>query len=422
MRGIWFSIIFICLQNISAQPILATSYGECNFYVTDGVLSKDKVSCQQVEFGRFLLDFRKKEIKALSTDVFKGLSRYISNIDLSDNEITTISGGALQDLSMYSGIVNISNNKLTYIEADTFEGSNVVEWDLSKNQIVEIQSRAFQGLTASRVTIILQNNNLTTLPAGIFKGLGKSYINVDVSNNFISSVQAGFCEDARILSLNIANNSISTLEKNAFYGCWPLQQLYLAENLISVLPSTIFQGLWNISELTLHNNSITQLPSNVFENLYKLSFLSLGGNTLQCLPFSTVGIYVSAFKKGQELNLPICQDDDEKATEIPEKIKPKFIQVDAQRFAYQKCIETRSWEMIANYYKNFRDHFSSGSLGDLSDDVFFSWACFRGHPCLSELGALSPTDAMCYVYNEIDGTWFPWGIKSEIGNQCVLGV
>jgi hypothetical protein len=29
---------------------------------------------------------------------------------------------------------------------------------------------------------------------------------------------------------------------------------------------------------------------------------------------------------------------------------------------------------------------------------------------------------MCYVYNEIENTWFPWGIKSEIGNQCVLGV
>jgi hypothetical protein len=235
-------------------------------------------------------------------------------------------------------------------------------------------------------------------------------------------VQAGFGEDARILSLNIANNSISTLDKNAFFGCWSLQQLYLSDNLICALPSTIFQGLWNISELTLHNNSITSLPSNVFGNLYKLSFLSLGGNTLQCLPFSTVGIYVSAFKNGEELDLPICQEDDEKITQAAEKIKPKFIQVDAQRFAYQKCIETRSWEMIANFYKNFRDHFSSGSLGDLSDDVFFSWACFRGHPCLSELGALSQDDAMCYVYNEIDDTWFPWGIKSEIGNQCVLGV
>jgi hypothetical protein len=153
------------------------------------------------------------------------------------------------------------------------------------------------------------------------------------------------------------------------------------------------------------------------------------------LPSSTVGAYIYTtapdvplsrsdyiFSNGQELDLPICPDDDEKITQAAEKIKPKFIQVDAQRFAYQKCIETRSWEMIANYYKNFRDHFSSGSLGDLSDEVFFSWACFRGHPCLSELGALSPTDAMCYVYNEIENTWFPWGIKSEIGNQCVLGV
>ena len=105
--------------------------------MNSGVLSKDKISCQQVELGRSL-DFRKKGVNALSAGVFQGLSQYISLIDLSDNEITTISGGALKDLLMYSGTLNISKNKLTSIEADAFEGSGIVMLDLSKNQLVEI--------------------------------------------------------------------------------------------------------------------------------------------------------------------------------------------------------------------------------------------------------------------------------------------
>lgn len=299
---------------------------------------------------------------------------------------------------------------------------------LANNGITTLSADVFQGCSISYLN--LAYNKLSALPVGIFQGIKRmGYISFSYNN--LVSVPSGICKSlTELMDLDISNNNIKSLDENSFRDCWWLWNMDLSNNFISTIHTKAFQGLKHLLSLSLHNNKLTSLPSNFFQGLYLLRFISLGGNLLQCVPDSIRGTYVYASKiqsrykriDSEELDLPICQDDDEKITPTAEKIKPKFIQVNAQRFAYQKCIETRSWEMIANYYKNFRDFFATGHLGDLADDVFEHWACFRGHPCLSELGALSPTDAMCYVYNEIDGSWFPWGIKSEIGNQCVLGV
>jgi Leucine-rich repeat (LRR) protein len=273
---------------------------------------------------------------------------------------------------------------------------------------------------------------MSTLPVGFFKDFESLYF-FSISYNKLISVPSGICKGRdrnSIRYLDLSNNNIKSLDDECFRDCWELEGIDLSNNSILTVHTKTFYGFRGLRSLSLHNNNLTTIPSDTFQGIFRLDFVSLGGNQLKCLPYSTRGIYVYTAKidlrykrlDGELLDLPICQEDDENAATTPEKIKPKFIQVNVQRFAYQKCIETRSWEMLANFYNNFRDHFSSGSLGDLSDDVFFSWACFRGHPCLSELGALSQDDAMCYVYNEIDDSWSPWGIKSEIGNQCVLGV
>lgn len=414
MGFIWLFSIALCLLQASAQTNtssanfeLVASYGGCIFYVDDGLLFKDKTSCEwQWE-----------------------------PLDLSNKGITVLSPGVLQ--GVWTSSVILSNNNIMALPSGAFEGLLIDgTLDLRSNNISSISVGAFQNMrTALELSVLLSFNKITTLSSGMFSGLENSpFLHLNLSHNNISHIETGFCKGMMPAKLDLSNNYISVLYENVFQGCWPIQEINLSHNYISTLSIDIFQGLWRLRVLSLHNNSIATLPFKIFQGL-QLDILTLGGNPLlQCLPSSIIGayVYVSApiitsstsnyiFSKGQELDLPICQEDNKEIKPVAEKIKPKFIQVDAQRFAYQKCIETRSWEAIVNYYKNFRDYFSTGGLGGLSDDVFDSWACFSGHPCLSELGALSPTDAMCYVYNEIDGTWFPWGIKSEIGDHCALG-
>jgi hypothetical protein len=80
-------------------------------------------------------------------------------------------------------------------------------------------------------------------------------------------------------------------------------------------------------------------------------------------------------------------------------------------FQFDSCNENRTWEQIAS--KNPQNFKSGGLAGKLSAG-WGEWACWKHHPCLYELAKAQVEDYMCFVYNELDKTWHPWGIKCEI--------
>jgi hypothetical protein len=87
----------------------------------------------------------------------------------------------------------------------------------------------------------------------------------------------------------------------------------------------------------------------------------------------------------------------------------------AFQFAYDECIETSYWEDIA------RDMQTSSliTIGSLSGQYwpeYEAWACWQEHKCLSRIPH-TLGDAMCYVYNEIEKKWYPWGLHSKV-LQC----
>jgi hypothetical protein len=88
-----------------------------------------------------------------------------------------------------------------------------------------------------------------------------------------------------------------------------------------------------------------------------------------------------------------------------------------QQFHFDECKETRSWEDIA---KEGPGKFTSGGISNLSPDLKATWqvwGCWQGHPCLSKLSGVKDGEHMCYVYNEEQKAWYPWGTKSDIDQQ-----
>jgi hypothetical protein len=85
------------------------------------------------------------------------------------------------------------------------------------------------------------------------------------------------------------------------------------------------------------------------------------------------------------------------------------------RFQYSECIETRSWEDIAQQGPG--DFFKTGGIDGLPYDMlaeWSTWACWKDHPCLSRLQEAVNGDFMCYVYNDLEDKWYPWAMNKEI--------
>jgi hypothetical protein len=89
----------------------------------------------------------------------------------------------------------------------------------------------------------------------------------------------------------------------------------------------------------------------------------------------------------------------------------------SQRFSSTECLETRTWEQLAQVMRDKTDLFTTGSLGDSETANFHVWACFKDHPCLSVV-THNDGDAMCYVFHETEEKWYPWGLSREVLGGC----
>ncbi len=80
------------------------------------------------------------------------------------------------------------------------------------------------------------------------------------------------------------------------------------------------------------------------------------------------------------------------------------------RFDFPQCVENRTWQQLASTYSP--DAIITGGLGLISSEAFRVWVCFASHPCLSFVPH-DQDDMMCYVFNEVEQSWYPWCLNSE---------
>ncbi|ELU12580.1 hypothetical protein CAPTEDRAFT_67305, partial [Capitella teleta] len=105
---------------------------------------------------------------------------------------------------------------------------------------------------------------------------------INLEENSISTIgPAAFSKFTQLNSLDISFNRIGIIHEDAFAGLKNLGRLILFANKIKEIPK--LQGL-ALSELNLHNNSIALIKDGDFhDNLVSpLLYLELAGNMFEC--------------------------------------------------------------------------------------------------------------------------------------------
>ncbi|KAK6033691.1 leucine Rich repeat-containing domain protein [Ostertagia ostertagi] len=123
--------------------------------------------------------------------------------------------------------VDCRDRGLTHIPANL--PSSTTELDLSRNSIVEVAPRAFQGLYSLN-SLVLYGNNLTELPAEAFEGLNSLQLLLLNANQLQCIRQGTFDSLTELNLLSLYDNQIKSISNETFHKLHKLQTLHLARN------------------------------------------------------------------------------------------------------------------------------------------------------------------------------------------------
>jgi hypothetical protein len=136
-----------------------------------------------------------------------------------------------------------------------------------------------QGIPTTTLVIDLSYNSITTVSNGTLTDLAL-LVNLDLSNNQITFVEAGSFLGLQLETLNLNHNQIGV---PPFYPGL-LRALYLSHNNLTEVRSGQFQQNALLETLDLSDNLITSIYSGAFQDDFLSSLLSLNltGNPAGC--------------------------------------------------------------------------------------------------------------------------------------------
>uniref|UniRef100_A0A673N250 Leucine rich repeat transmembrane neuronal 4 like 1 n=1 Tax=Sinocyclocheilus rhinocerous TaxID=307959 RepID=A0A673N250_9TELE len=160
---------------------------------------------------------------------------------------------------------------------------------LDHNQIMFVDSRAFQGVRRLK-ELILSSNRISQLHNVTFHGV-PNLRSLDLSYNKLQELQPGqFFGLRKLQNLHLRSNGLTTIPVRAFLECRSLEFLDLGYNRLRVLTRTAFLGLSRLMELHLEHNQFSRINFFLFPRLANLRALYLQWNRIravnQGLPWS----------------------------------------------------------------------------------------------------------------------------------------
>uniref|UniRef100_H0XNJ1 Leucine rich repeat containing 53 n=1 Tax=Otolemur garnettii TaxID=30611 RepID=H0XNJ1_OTOGA len=161
---------------------------------------------------------------------------------------------------------------------------NLALLSLSRNDIEDVQEDALHGLPKLR-TLLLGHNHLPSaaLSERTFGGLRGLRVLV-LSNNALCTVRGAWFRHTRGLTrLQLDGNQIANVTAASFGGSrlHSLRHLDLSNNFISYIGKDAFRPLPQLQEVDLSRNQLAHLP-DVFTPLKQLTLLSLDKNLWSC--------------------------------------------------------------------------------------------------------------------------------------------
>ncbi|XP_068926995.1 transforming growth factor beta activator LRRC32 isoform X2 [Petaurus breviceps papuanus] len=206
--------------------------------------------------------------------------------DMVGMEVLCHSRGLLQIpavLHADSKALDLSQNQLqSILETPLIFYRALQRLDLSSNQISFIQPGIFASLSQLEHLNLARNRLGRVSPHNVNEGIGSlpRVTTLDLSGNGLyNSLAEAFLEDAPdLLTLSLAENSLTRISRRTLQGVPALKELDLHSNVIMEIEEGAFDALPNLARLNLSMNSITCISDF---SLPQLQFLDLSRNSIE---------------------------------------------------------------------------------------------------------------------------------------------
>ncbi|RMC17854.1 hypothetical protein DUI87_05521 [Hirundo rustica rustica] len=203
----------------------------------------------------------------------QGLPPSTLSLYVFENGITTLTPDELVNL-------DLSSNQLQEITNETFHGLRLLErLYLQRNRIQHIHAAAFDTLE-NLLELKLQSNQLRAVspprPAQP-PAAGLSW-------NKIPAIAPGAFHAVSIESLKIAGLGLTSLNEELFQVQNNLHELDVSDNLLERVPA-VLRRLGSLTKLSLAGNArISQLPAEDFQSLHNLQELDISNLNINTIP------------------------------------------------------------------------------------------------------------------------------------------
>lgn len=249
----------------------------------------------------------------IEDDAFEGLDN-LEQLSLNDNNILLIPASALGRLPKLV-YLDISYNRISALSRDILQSttSELVYLNLARNVIREIPDGTFQDLEQLK-SLNLNGNLLTKVNGHTFLGLEESLEYLHLGQNKIRSLSGPSLALAKLVYLDLSENSFSELPWTQFTQVPNLRHLNLSHNLylesldniffhnfpllktldvsncgiVNIHPELFSQSI-DLMQLILSGNFIEGITENSFKNLKNLTYLDLSDNNIINMKLGALG-------------------------------------------------------------------------------------------------------------------------------------
>ncbi|XP_015240768.1 PREDICTED: leucine-rich repeats and immunoglobulin-like domains protein 1 [Cyprinodon variegatus] len=240
------------------------------------------------------LDLSNNDITDLREDGFPAGLR-IRDLYLSNNKISTLEVGALDRLGSTLQVLRLSRNRISQIPIRAFQLPRLIQLELNRNRILQIEGLTFQGLSSLEV-LKLQRNSISKLTDGAFWNLSKMKV-LHLEYNNLTEVNSGSLYGLSSLTqLFLSNNSIARINPDGWKFCQRLRELNLSYNNLTRLDEGSLAVLGELHSLRLGHNAISHIDEGAFRGLKALRVLELDHNDISGTIEDTNGAFAGLDK------------------------------------------------------------------------------------------------------------------------------
>ncbi|XP_058121652.1 protein artichoke [Anopheles ziemanni] len=236
-------------------------------------------------------------IVAIPRSLFRSdVHRNLVEIDLSFNQLQELPSGTFDSLELIQ-IINLSSNKIKAIQKNAFHDLPYLTYlDLSHNALQNVSEGAFSFLPGL-LSVDLMHNELETLSLKVFRQVSNATtpMRLNISNNAIESLDGDVNSLLYVYSLDASHNQLQ--DTTVFRAlAFSLRILYLNYNNFSSLGHHAFGDLQILEILNLAHNNISSLRRRSFAGLANLQEFDLSYNRIE-------GLQVEQFSPLKKLRL-----------------------------------------------------------------------------------------------------------------------